>query len=87
MATPPINPTINTNRTTLFSSRYAKDAYAELERLESLYLATVRRKLGVDLYFSVSGEDKTTLYSIVVYYGGQTDEVTWLRENVKESAA
>lgn len=79
------NSSTNTNRTILFSSRYSKETYGELERLESLYLAVMRRKLTVDLYFSVEGPDKSPVYSITVYHGSQTDEVEWLRENVKES--
>ncbi len=71
-------------RTTLFSSRSSSAVYAELERLESLYLATVRRKLGTDLFFSSGPEN---VYSIIAYSeAGQTEEVEWLRMNAKGSS-
>lgn len=71
-----------TTRTTLFSSRSSVAVYTELDRLESLYLATIRRKLSVELFFSF-GPD--SIYSITAYSEvGQEAEVEWLRANVKE---
>lgn len=69
-------------RTTLFSSRSSAAVYAELERLESLYLATIRRKLSTELFFS-SGPDS---YSVIAYSeAAQSEELEWLRANVKET--
>lgn len=70
-------------RITLFSSRSSAAVYAELERLESLYLATVRRKLvNTELFFS-SGPDN---YSVIAYSeAAQSEELEWLRANVKET--
>jgi hypothetical protein len=81
-----INQPTNTNRRTLFTSRYASEAFAELDRLAALYLATQRRALTVDLYFSVEGEFNTARYSVTVYYGAQSAEVEWLVENVMGSS-
>lgn len=72
-------------RTTLFSSRSSSAVYAELERLESLYLATIRRKLATDLFFSSGPE---SIYSVIAYSEtGQSEELEWLRANVKEGSA
>ena len=68
-------------RTTLFSSRDGTEAFDELQRLESLYLATVRRKLGISLFFSCGAHN---VYSITAYSeSGQEEELEWLRANVK----
>jgi hypothetical protein len=75
-------PTITTafTRTILFTSRRATEALDELNRLESLYLASIRRK-RVALLLSSGPSD----YSVVAYSRpGQEDEVVWLRANVKE---
>ena len=54
-----------------------------MTRLESLYLATVRRKLGLDLFFQdgVGG-----VYSVIAYSEkGQEADLLWLTSNAKES--
>lgn len=77
--------TTTTTRTTIFSSKDGALTLSELERLESLYLATMRRKMGPELFFSsgVGG-----VYSVVAYSEkGQEGDVLWLTSNVKESRA
>ena len=70
-------------RTTIFSSRNSSETFSELNRLEGLYLATVRRKLGLDLFFS---DGTHGVYSVVAYSeGDKTEEIQWLKSNVKET--
>lgn len=74
-----------TTRTTLFSSRDGEETFEELQRLDSLYLATIRRKLSVSLFFSTEPHG---VYSVVAYSEpDQTTELEWLRANVKEGRA
>ena len=70
-----------TTRTTLFSSLDGAETFKELQRLESLYLATVRRKLGTSLFYSCGVRN---VYSVTAYSEhGQEEELEWLRANVK----
>lgn len=72
-----------TTRTTLFSSPDGAETFKELQRLESLYLATIRRKLGISLFYSCGVHN---VYSITAYSEEcQDEELEWLRANVKES--
>jgi len=84
---PPTHVVANSNRAILFSHRDSAIAYAEMERLADLYFSLNRRNLTVDLFFS-SGPNEArtgTAYSVIAYYGDQTDQVEWLKQNVKES--
>ncbi len=78
------NPSINTNRKVIFSSRSSDEVYTELDRLADLFKNVHRRKLDCDLYFSSQGADRENIYSVTVYYGSQLDELAWLEANVKE---
>ena len=74
---------MSTTRTTIFSSKDSAQTFTELERLESLHLATIRRKLGPELFFSsgIGG-----VYSVVAYSEkGQEADLLWLTSNAKES--
>ncbi len=79
-----VNPTVNIHRKVIFTSRSSEEVYGELDRLSGLFKAIHRRNASVDLYFSSSGCDRESLYSVTVYYGPQLDELAWLESNVKE---